>query len=148
SRQADFSPMYYQQGLVFVSARNESGVVKRVFNFNQTPFLDIYFQPDTALFRPNPEPAAGTAALGGGELNKIDGEGAGATSGEGTLTKSELFSRTLNTKYHEGPVTFFKDQKRIIFTRNNDDRGKSGKSDEGVRKLKLYYAEQDANGKW
>lgn len=148
SRQADFSPMYYQQGLVFVSARNESGVVKRVFNFNQTPFLDIYFQPDTALFRQASEPVAGTAALGGGDLNKADAEITSATPGEGTLTKSELFSRTLNTKYHEGPMTFFKDQKRIIFTRNNDDRGKSGKSDEGIRKLKLYYAEQDDKGKW
>ena len=45
SRQADFSPMYYKGGLVFVSARAESGVIKRVFNWNQTPFLDLYFTP-------------------------------------------------------------------------------------------------------
>ncbi|TDB68194.1 OmpA family protein [Arundinibacter roseus] len=146
SRQADFSPMYYQSGLVFVSARDETGVVKRVFNYNQTPFLDLYFHPDTAQLKGTPEPTSETATLGGGDLDKTDAKS--ATAEPATLTKTEVFSRTLNTKYHEGPMTFFKDQKRIIFTRNNDDKGKSGKSNEGVRKLKLFYAEQDDKGKW
>jgi outer membrane protein OmpA-like peptidoglycan-associated protein len=57
-----------------------------------------------------------------------------------TLSKSEKFSRTLNTKYHEGPMTFTKDQTFIVFTRNNGSKGKSGKSTDGVRKLKLYSA--------
>lgn len=151
SRQADFSPMFYQGGLTFVSARNESGVVKRVFNFNQTPFLDIYFQPDTSQFRQtNMTATPATSALGGGDVNSSgDAAQAAATSTEENLTKSEIFSRILNTKYHEGPMTFFKDQKRIIFTRNNDDKGKAGKSSgEAIRKLKLYYAEQDSKGKW
>lgn len=145
SRQADFSPMYYQNGLVFVSARNESGVIKRVFNFNQTPFLDLYFHPDTTELHGTPESSSDAASLGGGDINRPEGR---ATASEAPMTRTEVFSRTLNTKYHEGPMTFFKDQKRIIFTRNNDDKGKSGKSDEGVRKLKLYYAEQDARGRW
>ncbi len=148
SRQADFSPMFYQGGLVFISARNESGVIKRVFNYNQTPFLDMYFMADTARMFGVIPPAASSGAIGSSDLNKR-GEGrAVAPSTDQAMTKAEIFSRTLNTKYHEGPMTFFKDQKRIIFTRNNDDKGKSGKSDEGIRKLKLYYAEQDAYGKW
>ncbi|MBC8155792.1 MAG: flagellar motor protein MotB, partial [Bacteroidetes bacterium] len=51
SRQADFSPMFYKNGLVFVSARDEGGALKRVFNWNQTPFLDLYFHPDTLQLR-------------------------------------------------------------------------------------------------
>nr|WP_246440120.1 OmpA family protein [Rhabdobacter roseus] len=141
SRQADFSPMYYQKGLVFVSARDEKGPVKRVFNWNQTPFLDLYFHPDTTELR---SPLGAEAALGGGESTLKPED----LPSDRPLSKTEQFSRTLNTKYHEGPMTFFKDQKRIIFTRNNDDKGKSGKSDQGIRKLKLYYADQKPDGKW
>ena len=145
SRQADFSPMFYNKGLVFVSARDESGVTKRVFSWNQTPFLDLYFHPDTTELQGTVEVSDVTASLGGGDVNDPQSEAAPQQK----LSKTEVFSRTLNTKYHEGPMTFFKDQQRIIFTRNNDDRGRSGKSDEGVRKLKLFYAELGANGgKW
>ncbi|WP_247234390.1 OmpA family protein [Telluribacter sp. SYSU D00476] len=144
SNQADFSPMYYQKGLVFVSARNEGGPVKRVFSYNQTPFLDLYFHPDTTELRGTFESTT-ASSLGGSAINNSSKSTPGT---EKPLSKTEEFSRTLNTKYHEGPMTFFKDQKRMIFTRNNDDRGKSGKSDQGIRKLMLYYAEQNSSNKW
>ncbi len=148
SRQADFSPMYYKNGLVFVSARDESGAVKRVFNWNQTPFLDLYFHPDTNQLRvPGAPPArsANAAVLGGGSDTKAtDAEAIAETQ---PLTKAEIFSRTLNTKYHEGPMTFTKDQNFIVFTRNNTSKGKAGKSSDGVKKLKLYSS-VNKNGKW
>lgn len=148
SRQADFSPMYYKNGLVFVSARDESGPVKRVFNWNQTPFLDLYFHPDTNQLRvPGSEPTRtpSSAVLGGGSESKV--QGPDVTAENTPLTKAELFSRTLNTKYHEGPMTFTKDQNFIVFTRNNSSKGKSGKSSDGVKKLKLYSS-VNRNGKW
>lgn len=148
SRQADFSPMYYKGGLVFASARDESGPVKRVFSWNQTPFLDLYFHPDTNQLRvPNAEPVrvVKSSVLGGGSDAKTDApEGESETA---PLTKAEIFSRTLNTKYHEGPMTFTKDQNFIVFTRNNSSKGKSGKSSDGVRKLKLYSS-VNKGGKW
>ncbi len=125
SRQADFSPMYYQNGLAFVSARDETGPVKRVFGWNQTPFLDLYFYPDTAELQNNAELAARAASLGGSNATTDAVEIAPVE--EKSLSKTELFSRTLNTKYHEGPMTFFKDQSRIIFTRNNTAKGKRRK---------------------
>jgi hypothetical protein len=143
SRQADFSPMYYKSGLVFVSARNESGVIKRVFGWNQTPFLDLYFAPDTSAFKGMRESTVVTsnaAALSSGDR---DAGGNATTSTEDSpmpTTKSERFSRTLNTKYHEGPVTFFKDYSKIVFTRNNYNSGKARKSSEGINKLKLFTA--------
>ncbi|MFC5407963.1 OmpA family protein [Larkinella bovis] len=145
SRQADFSPMYYQNGLAFVSARDETGPVKRVFGWNQTPFLDLYFFPDTAELHKTVDLAAQAASLGGSGTTSESVEA--APQEVQTLSKTEAFSRTLNTKYHEGPMTFFKDQKRVIFTRNNMSKGKNGKSTEGIRKLKLYIAE-NANGNW
>ncbi|MGA0558344.1 OmpA family protein [Larkinella sp. VNQ87] len=145
SRQADFSPMYYRNGLAFVSARDETGPVKRVFGWNQTPFLDLYFYPDTADFRINAGIAAQMASLGGSGTTTETADRKPVE--EKPLSKTELFSRTLNTKYHEGPMTFFKDQKRIIFTRNNVSKGKNGKSADGIRKLKLYLAEE-VNGSW
>ncbi|GAB3015768.1 OmpA family protein [Spirosoma pulveris] len=145
SRQADFSPMYYKGGLVFVSSRDESGAIKRVFNWNQTPFLDIYFHPDTNQLRLPGAGLVNSAVVGSGtEAREESGEAANENI---ALSKAEIFSRTLNTKYHEGPMTFTKDQNVIVFTRNNASKGKSGKSSEGVKKLKLYSA-INKNGKW
>ncbi|MCX6215105.1 OmpA family protein [Spirosoma sp.] len=145
SRQADFSPMYYKGGLVFVSSRDETGVIKRVFSWNQTPFLDLYFHPDTNQLRVPGAGLVNAAVLGGGtETREESGEAAGENK---ALSKTEIFNRTLNTKYHEGPMTFTKDQNVIVFTRNNASKGKSGKSSDGVKKLKLYSS-INKNGKW
>ncbi len=145
SRQADFSPMYYKGGLVFVSARNETGIVKRVFNWNQTPFLDLFFAPDTAALRGVRDTyrRSSAGALGGAaEGNNSMSEAAVATEDMPMpVTKVERFSRTINTKYHEGPATFFKDMSKLVFTRNNYN-GKAKKSTAGVNMLKLYFAEQ------
>ncbi|GAA4411648.1 hypothetical protein GCM10023187_37810 [Nibrella viscosa] len=59
----------------------------------------------------------------------------------------QRFSQTLNTRYHEGPATFFHDGSGIIFTRNNYNNGKARKSADGVSKLKLYSADYQ-NGGW
>ena len=146
SRQADFSPMYYKGGLVFVSARAESGIIKRVFNWNQTPFLDLYFVPDTATLKGSRETLrSNAAALGGADSREGNTGGLPDNVSEDlpkATTKAEKFSRTLNTKYHEGPATFFKDFTKVIFTRNNYNSGKARKSSDGVNKLKLFIADQ------
>lgn len=55
-----------------------------------------------------------------------------------SLESVEEFSHDINTKFHEGPVTFSKDGKRIFFTRNNYNKGKRKNDDKGVMKLKIY----------
>lgn len=83
-------------------------------------------------------------------LGSFEG-GIRVTEGLGYETKAQnpaqRFSKTLNTRYHEGPATFYSDGSRIIFTRNNFNEGRAKKSVEGVNKLKLYTAEQQ-NGAW
>ena len=42
---AEFSPTYYEDGLVFASSRARRSPVKRVFRWDQLPFLDLYYAP-------------------------------------------------------------------------------------------------------
>lgn len=148
SRQSDFSPMYYKNGLVFVSAREEGGAIKRVFMQNQTPFLDLFMFADTAeLRKDNIKVMKQASGAGGGSTFSTSDklEAIATEEKEKPLSKIEQFSKTLNSKYHEGPVTFFKDYKKIVFTRNNYNKGRSRTSSDGVNKLKLYIAAE--NGK-
>lgn len=43
SEQSDFSPTYYDEGIVFVSSREPKKGVKPVFNWNKSHFLDLYY---------------------------------------------------------------------------------------------------------
>lgn len=171
TRKAEFSPMYYKGGLVFVSTGDANGV-KRVFNWNGTPYLDLFFLPADKVAA-----TTGAARLGGTEAVARSGpkakiirplgsddytastandsrtlgyyglQNAGLDYIEEPISESVRFSRILNTKYHEGPTTFTKDGKRVIFTRNNYNNGHYGKSADGVNKLKLYTATQ-IDGFW
>jgi outer membrane protein OmpA-like peptidoglycan-associated protein len=134
SRQADFSPTYYKGGLVFCSARDEGGGIKRVFSWNQTPFLNLYFAPDTSLLNPK-NGLQVASSLGGMSASRTE-----TTPQEVPQSRIEEFSRTLNTKYHEGPLTFFKDGKKVVFTRNNYNKGRARVSKDGTNLLKLYSA--------
>ncbi len=53
---------------------------------------------------------------------------------------SKSISNAVNTKFHEGAVTFSKDYKTIYFTRNNYYKGKEVKDEKLVTHLKLYKA--------
>jgi outer membrane protein OmpA-like peptidoglycan-associated protein len=59
------------------------------------------------------------------------------------------FSKGINSIYHEGPVTFTKNQDTIIFTRSNFYHLRLKKSSDGVNKLKLYQASWNQHlNKW
>ncbi|RYU94497.1 OmpA family protein [Emticicia agri] len=147
SRQSDFSPMFYKNALVFVSAREEGGIIKRVFMQNQTPFLDLFVFPDTTQLRKDnttmKQAGAGAISTSLGTLEKAEDD----EKEEKPLTKVEQFSKTLNSKYHEGPATFFKDYKKIIFTSNNRSKGANRVGSDGITKLKLYMA-SETNNRW
>ena len=172
---ADFSPTYYQNGLIFVSNRRSTSGVRRVFTWNNTPFLDLYHLEDIAYL------SASEAGLGGGGSNAKKSKGGsggrvgsdeytmptandsrtigsygGGNSSQGygyadkPITESDRMSGSINSKYHEGPAAFFKDGSKVIFTRNNISSGGSAKkSSDGIIKLKLYMGEskKDSWGK-
>lgn len=173
SQAADFSPVYYKDGLVFVSGRDEAIAIKRVFKWDETSFLDLYYIPNLKKIK-----GQKSASLGGSydplltsrqrrksvlgtdaytALTANDSRTVGFFSGvayntdlgyeERPLTESQRFNRTLNTKYHEGSATFSSDGNQVIFTRNNYNKGRYKTNEEGINKLKLYSAEQ-VNGTW
>lgn len=63
------------------------------------------------------------------------------------LDHVEALSPVLNSRYHEGPVSFTSDNQKIFFTRNNFLRGKRGKSANNITKMKIYSARM-LNGRW
>jgi len=164
---SEFSPVKYQNGLVFVSNRKGSGGLRRVFEWNNSPFLDLYHLDEESKI------SSGEAGLGGASFAKntktkrtpevgadeytvptandsptlgVYGGGNISTGrrnnyADRPLTESERMGSPINSKYHEGPVAFFKDGSRVIFTRNNMKGGTPKKSDDGIIKLKMYSAE-------
>jgi outer membrane protein OmpA-like peptidoglycan-associated protein/tetratricopeptide (TPR) repeat protein len=167
---ADFSPMYYKNGLVFNSGRSEGFGLKRVFSWDNSQFLDMYYLNDISQLTTTP--AAGLSgskdnqakvgkkskAIGSDEYTAPtanDSKTIGTYSGsnlylynENPTVKTESFSKTLNTKYHEGPMTFTSDEKKVIFTRNNYNDGHYNTSTDKVNKLKIYIAENKGEGQW
>lgn len=63
------------------------------------------------------------------------------------MGKPELFSSSINTKFHESTPVFTKDGNTMYFTRNNYLDGKKQKDSRKVTLLKLYKATK-VDGKW
>ena len=66
----------------------------------------------------------------------------------GELSAAREFAPELNTKYHEGPLCFADDGRRVYFTRNTYNKGHRRDSREGVMRLNLYVSDVDADGAW
>ncbi|GAB3172618.1 carboxypeptidase regulatory-like domain-containing protein [Telluribacter humicola] len=167
SSEAEFSPIYFKEGMVFVTGRKKTMSIRRVFNWNETPFLDLYYLDDLNELRKRPSSSLSSSInsrilqrrkkrgiLGRDAYTAVtanDTRTVGFYAGssyntspgyaESPRIESERFGKNINTKYHEGPATFYKDGNRVIFTRNNYNNGKYRESKDGINKLKLYTAE-------
>ncbi|MCC9135786.1 OmpA family protein [Pontibacter silvestris] len=98
---SDFSPAFYDNGIVFSSSRSNKGKGNKPEK-NYTGFIDLFYAAADAV-RPIP------------------------------------FSTELNSKYHEGPLSFNATQDTVYFTRSNFHK-KPIFNREGVNNLKIYYA--------
>lgn len=114
SKAQDFSPTYYKEGLVFVSGRKSRTIIKGVFNWDNSSYLDLYYS----------------------EVDEDE-----------HMKEPSKFNRRVNTKYHEGPLAFYDDDQKVIFTRNNYNKGKEGRSSDDINKLKMYFSES-VDGAW
>ncbi|RRB04563.1 flagellar motor protein MotB [Larkinella rosea] len=166
---AEFSPMYYRDGLVFVSGK-KSTTLETSGKGGGGSYLDLFYVQDrqqlktTQLIK-----ADGTVSkpvqsrsrkdrraamvqrsrASANDSRTIGGYDGGINISEGLRFSKGVqpFSRALNSRYHEGPVTFFSDGYTVVFTRNNYDGRRVRQSTEGVTNLKLYKAVQQ-NGTW
>ncbi|MGL1889854.1 MAG: OmpA family protein [Reichenbachiella sp.] len=79
-----------------------------------------------------------------------------------TAGETQIYNKRIATSYHEGPLSFYDNESKVIFTRNNFRKGELGvrdrkiriqaadvsESKDGVNKLKLFYSKKGAGGKW
>lgn len=71
-----------------------------------------------------------------------------AESGDNSCSfgEAEALPFEINSKFHEGPVTFDKSGSTIYFTRNDFNKGKRGYNAKKVTKLKIYSSDWDGQG--
>ncbi len=162
----EFSPAYFGRGLIFTTNRSHSLLTKRVFGWDQMPFTDLFLAPDTSLVKVLIREAVNDDE--GIELRKVvynDDDTRQTANDSKTLasydppkvknsnfsntspTKVRPLSRTINSKYHDGPATLPLDQYSMMFNRNNYYKGKEGESKEGVNMLKIYMSNY-VGGQW
>ncbi|MCU0431332.1 MAG: OmpA family protein [Cytophagaceae bacterium] len=165
SNQSDFSPSFYNKGIVFPSSRQKEHGVRRVFSWNNTPFLELYYS-DTAkimerLFRTDYGRDDYTKSLYSHSMadQKLHSDETKLSSNDSrtmgyyghsfindSLNQASnalivtRFNKKINTKYHEGPLCFTQQEDTVFFTRNNFYKGRYRKSNDGVNKLKIFQA--------
>jgi hypothetical protein len=132
----DFGPAFYKNGLVFCSARMHTRDL--AFDADDEPYLDLYFIPDTA------------AINAASSITKAITQRAQSIAGKDAyFGHSRLFPQSfhesINSKYHEGPLVFFKGENLLVFTRSNYDKGKYRTDDSGTNRLKLFFAVRQGN---
>lgn len=106
---ADFSPVYYKDGLVFTSDRMAKSGEKR-FGWTGAYYLDLFFAP----------------------VNKAE-EGQVAVPGS-----PSLYAAAINQPYHDGPASFTSDFNTIYFTRVMRKTGELDSSRYYTNKLKIF----------
>ncbi|MEA5461192.1 OmpA family protein [Arcicella sp. LKC2W] len=160
----EFSPMYYRDGIVFCSGKGTGTSLMD----DKGGYLDLFYLNDLTKVqglgadgnakKTKRITSGGAKSLGNDyysrptandskTLNFFGGTEEAVAKVKGQIAESEIFSKSLNTKFHEGPATFNKDFTQIIFTRNNFNEGEKGTSEDNEMKLKLYSAE-NVNGAW
>ncbi len=172
--QSDFSPSFYKNGIVFSSGRVMEHGVRRVFSWDNSAFLDLYFTDTTSIDTTQfitdrthttyskEELQASTkkeplhhddTRITSNDTHTLGYHAAtfnadSAWQVAGANAKVVPFSKKMNSKYHEGPVVFTKDESTVYFTRNNFRPGKYKTSEEDINELKIYTAAKNKEGEW
>lgn len=143
---SEYSPMYYQNGLIFVSNRQQKN--RYVFQWDRTSYSDLYIVKDlksivgVKLDSVNQEVNSDKTRITATEDNS---ENSLLSLFASSSSKSEdgdepyLLRSKIRSSYHEGPTALLPEGS-LMFTRNNYVGGKTSKSRAGVNKLKLYIA--------
>jgi outer membrane protein OmpA-like peptidoglycan-associated protein len=121
SAKDDFAPAVHGSQLVFSSDRQGQTALKRTNMFNGSGFSELY----TVDFANNHKHPS-----------------------EFAFKEVKKFGNGLNTKLHEAAAAFSPDQQSIFLTRSNHNNGKTGRSETGQIKLKIYTGSADAQETW
>lgn len=137
---ADKRAIEYSQAGDFVSKikSNETNftIQNIAINSDQQDFATSYFKNQVVFASSRHHSNAVNRKWNGNQLAFLDLYVADVkTAGE--LSDPSRFSKTVNKKFHEGPVSFNKNGDFMVVTRDNYD----GKSSDGVKKLQLFTSE-------
>ncbi|MFY7908460.1 MAG: OmpA family protein [Emticicia sp.] len=107
---SDFSPMYYKNGLVFCSSRDN--LVNQKSEYDQTAYLNLYY-------------------VSLNKETKIENFIWNKLYDKPDYTV-DLFSKNLTSKLNDGPLTFSNNENQLIVTRNSKNNNKK------LYRLKLF----------
>ncbi len=158
SQGSDYSPAYYKDGLLFTSNRSTKKFARRIFQWDNTPFSNLYAIPTLKSIKVvDPDSIMAIAQSTNSKNYRFNDDDTAPTSNDsktignyntslerdtlGLILERDLnlslIKGALNSKYHDGSAAVFPDGS-IIFTRNNYYKGTTRKSKDGVNKLKMY----------
>jgi outer membrane protein OmpA-like peptidoglycan-associated protein len=160
----EFSPLIVNQQLLFVSTRTDQSMIKRVQEWNNTPYLDIYgiaisnipkkIQPNAPLQLPEEN------SIVFGSQRKLHESLTRETSNDNNTPLAyhpsiqsdsskrndknlgvSLFDKNINRTYHEGPASYCSATQQFFFTSNLPVTKKAR-----LNSLAIYVATADAEG--
>lgn len=121
SSESDFGAIPYEKGLLFLSARD------------QDLFIKYRDSNQSALEESDPS------------QSRLD---LYYTYFRDTAYVKPEKLHDINTRFHEGPLTFYHTSRKVIFTRNNFNDHRKRTSKDGKIKLKLFFTDRNANDEW
>ncbi|WP_143310582.1 OmpA family protein [Chitinophaga vietnamensis] len=163
----EFSPALFGHNLVFVTNQYLSTGIKRVYARDEKPFLQLRMVTDTAgikytdirkmsfirnddvVFRyvfndDDTYPTSNDSKVAG--LYRFRYQDWKGVKRPGWNNGVNVFDNHVNTKYHEGPVTFSSLFDTLYFTRNNYVPGRYRTDKQGINRLKVYSAVYRSGG--
>jgi len=171
SHWTEFSPYLHKDRLVYLSNR-AIGPVHRVFEWNHTPFLDIYSVDTNNITKKKFKKPLGVEGevdelhlSYSQKMDKLHDDHTPQTANDAPTSgyyghhptddslwaKDEVyakivskFNQHLHSKFHEGSVAFTSDLQKMYFTAND----KKSKKEDGIIKLMIVEADLQANGKY
>ena len=171
SHWTEFSPYIVNNQLVFVSNR-AIGPIQHVFEWNHTPFLDIYAVDTSKIVKKKfRKPLGNDGEIDENHMSYSDkianlhDDHTPATSNDNNTggyyghhpandtmwSKDNVYgdivtkyNKHLHSTYHEGSLAFTSDQKKMFFTANDP----KSKKEDGIIKLKIVEAQLNKKGKY
>ena len=140
THQAEFSPTFYRNGLVFVSNRAESSWITRIFDRTKAQFMDLYRTNELPAESGSmgQTPSTSAAVSSSGTLKATNSKSKPTIWG--ITPDSPIYSfrqyrefssqpvikinQSIQSKLHEGPATFYSSQPKVIFTGNDRRSGR------------------------
>lgn len=140
---SEYSPMFYKDGLLFISNRHEKS--RFMFAWDQTPYTDMFVVDNLEDVRESDESSIERRLSGKSEkpnslVTLLFGHGKPDSAGASEIVR--LLQGKVKSSYHEGPAVKLPEGS-LMFTRNNYNNKKAGSSSGGINKLKLYTATGD-----